>query len=255
MELSASFPYSLTEFKSVPGSGIQCVCNDIQVHIGNHEFLIQNNVIIPSSLETSRKTQESKGHTVVLVSFNHMFVGLLALSDIIKPESYTAINAIKKLGISVAMVTGDQSRTANFIAGKLGITEVYAGVSPAGKKRIVMEMQKSKGFSPRDYEGLRGGDLSTGGIGRKGGFVVGMVGDGVNDSASIAQADVGIAVYGGTDVAVEGEYIYIYWYFNENNIAASIVLMRPDLLDVVTAIDLSKTIFKRIQLNFVWATV
>lgn len=150
---------------------------------------------------------------MVLVAFNNQCAGMIALTDALKPEAKAAVAELKRRGIAVAMVTGDQEATALVIARQCGIDEVYAGVSPAGKKKIVQEMQrKSHGRRP-GAEGV----LSN----IKGGFTVAMVGDGVNDSASIAQSDVGIAVYGGTDVAAE---------------AAAIVLMRPDLFDVVTAL-------------------
>ena len=111
------------------------------------------------------------------------------------------------------MITGDQLLTAQAIGQSLGIREIHAGISPAGKQQLIKEMQLTD--------------------------VVAMVGDGVNDSASLAQSDMGIAVYGGTDVALA---------------AASVVLMRPDLRDVVTAIDLSRTIMRRIWINFAFAT-
>ncbi|KAJ3215984.1 serine/threonine protein kinase Ran1 [Clydaea vesicula] len=241
-----NFPFELANFNSFPGAGIKCEIknlktakNDLvklpagatEVTIGNLEFLKSNSIVISEGMLNSKKFYENQGHTVVLVAFNNICTGFIALSDALKPESICAVKALKSLGIEVAMVTGDQQETANYIAKQCGIDEVHAGVSPAGKKKIVSEMQNSgssESVSGTPYRKIQGG------------FVVAMVGDGVNDSASIAQADVGIAVYGGTDVAVE---------------AASVVLMRPDLLDVVTALDLSRKIFNRIRMNFLFASV
>ncbi|KAI9205598.1 uncharacterized protein BJ171DRAFT_63278 [Polychytrium aggregatum] len=215
--------HEIEDVEAVPGLGIQCtvkvkgtVEERVRVRIGNEAFMRQSGItMVPESIE-SMEYHEGMGRTVVFVSFDDRLTGLVALSDAVRPEAITAVKALQKMGIQVAMVTGDQALTANVIARECGITEVHAGISPAGKKNIVEKFQTQDGF------------------------VVAMVGDGVNDSASLAQADLGIAVYGGTDVALE---------------AASIVLMRPDLTDVVTALDLGRVIFKRIKVNFLWATI
>jgi Cu+-exporting ATPase len=157
------------------------------------------------------------GHTVVFVSFDGVCAGIIALTDAVKPEARAVVNELKRRGIDVCMVTGDQEGTARVIAREVGIVEVYAGVSPAGKKKIVAEMQR------KDRDGVRGGI--------KGGYVVAMVGDGVNDSAAIAQSDLGIACFGGTDVASE---------------AAAVVLMRPTLFDVITSIGMSHPTYPQI---------
>jgi Cu+-exporting ATPase len=154
-----------------------------------------------------------QGRTVIFIAVDGSVAALISLSDTIKPEANAVVKCLKKMGIKVAMITGDQELTAGTIAHACGITEVHAGVSPAGKQELVAAMQLTD--------------------------CVAMIGDGVNDSASLAQSDMGIAVYGGTDVALA---------------AASVVLMRPDLKDVVTAIDLSKTIMNRIWMNFFFAT-
>ncbi|KAJ3279665.1 hypothetical protein HK104_001260 [Borealophlyctis nickersoniae] len=216
------YPHAVTDFEAVAGLGIKCIVTPpgptpraITVLIGNQKFLTENGTPVPSACQESKRYHESQGHTVVLVSFNNSLVGLLALADKLKPESAACVRALRRMGVDVCMVTGDQEATARAIAKECAINEVHAGVSPNGKKLLVSRMQKE-------------------------GHVVGMVGDGVNDSASIAQADMGIAVFGGTDVAIE---------------AANVVLMREDLTDVVAAIDLSRTIFRRIKLNFLWATI
>ncbi|KAI8918974.1 hypothetical protein DFJ77DRAFT_452631 [Powellomyces hirtus] len=223
----ATYPHTVENWEAVMGSGVQCtvlplptskyLTEPIKVLIGNAKFLASNNCdAIPASFLTSQKAQESAGHTVIFVAFNNIPTGLIALADTLKPSAAPTIHALQKMGIQVAMVTGDQHLTALSIARQCGIptTHIHAGVTPSGKKSLVHQFQEE-------------------------GHVVAMVGDGINDSASIAQADMGIAVFGGTDVAVE---------------AASVVLMRDELADVVTAIDLSRVIFRRIRLNFIWAT-
>ena len=208
--------------ESVPGSGIKSVLSNskssssdakIQVLIGNLDYLAAEGCYIHNQAKEREKQHSSKGRTVVFVSINRVLCTIIALSDTIKPEAPAVVKCLKKMGIKVAMITGDQLLTAQAIGNIVGVDEIYAGVSPAGKQQIVSEMQLLD--------------------------VVCMVGDGVNDSASLAQADMGIAVYGGTDVALA---------------AASVVLMRPDLRDVVTAIDLSRTIMRRIWINFAFAT-
>ncbi|KAI8826381.1 hypothetical protein BJ741DRAFT_571296 [Chytriomyces cf. hyalinus JEL632] len=215
---SSSFGFALHSFESVPGSGVHALVGTpfarYDVCIGNARFLESRGVKVSSEEITAVKKQEETGLTVVLVGVDGVFSGTFALSDVLKPESKATVAALRQLGLDVCMVTGDQELTALAIAEQCGITEVHAGVSPAGKKMLVEQMQAD-------------------------GEVVAMIGDGVNDSASIAQSDVGIAVFGGTDVAIE---------------AASIVLMREDMMQIVTALDLCRTIYSRIRLNFVWAT-
>lgn len=215
-------PYTaeIERVESIPGSGMRAVLinkstgEKNQYTIGNLKFIQQYKCTSLIHLDAVEKEHQSYGRTVIFVAMDGVIVALAALADTIKPEAPLVVKSLQKMGIKVAMVTGDQELTAMAIARSCHITEVHAGVSPSGKQKIVSDMQMHD--------------------------VVAMVGDGVNDSASLAQADMGIAVFGGTDVAIA---------------AASVVLMRPDLSDVITAIDLSRTIFKRIWLNFMWASV
>ncbi|KAJ3145747.1 ATPase Cu transporting protein 7B [Geranomyces michiganensis] len=218
--LANSYPHRVDTFEAVTGSGVQCTVyppqdgsKPVQVLIGNAKFLAANGCgALPPAFLTTQKQHESVGHTVVFIAFDGRPAGLIAMADTLKPSAGPTIRALHAMGVQVAMVTGDQLLTALAIAEQCGIpnTHVHAGVTPSGKKSLVQKFQS-------------------------GGHVVAMVGDGINDSASIAQADMGIAVFGGTDVAVE---------------AATVVLMRDELADVVTAIDLSRVIFRRIRLNF-----
>ncbi len=144
-------------------------------------------------------------------------MGAIAVADTIKPEATLVIRKLKQMGITTWMVTGDNRRTAKAIAKLLHLddeSQVFAEVLPHNKSSFVQKVQKDNGY------------------------IVAMVGDGVNDSPALAVADVGIAIGAGTDIAIE---------------TASIVLMRNDLRDVITAIDLSRTTYRRIRLNFLWA--
>ncbi|KAJ3332924.1 hypothetical protein HDU76_012586 [Blyttiomyces sp. JEL0837] len=210
----------LSSFEALPGQGIKAVIRSaegrlVEIYIGNFELLRQNGCTVLSHQMTDNIRHESMGHTVVMVAFDKEYQGSFALADALKPSSLRTIAALKQMGLEVAMITGDQVLTANVIAKSCGISEVHAAVSPHGKKLLIEQMQ-------------RGGD------------VIAMVGDGVNDSASLAQSDIGIAVFGGTDVAID---------------AAGIVLMRDDLTQIVSAFDLCQKIHTRIQLNFVWAMI
>ncbi|CAG8524508.1 4318_t:CDS:1 [Funneliformis mosseae] len=233
-----TYDVDVSDFKAIAGLGIECnvvlktsysavtplspttdtTSKSYNVLIGNAMFLsIQHQIFIPDEAVTIKESQERLGRTAVLVAINKSFAGCIFLSDAIKPEAKVAVGALRRMGIAVAMVTGDQLLTAQAIAAQCDITEIHAGVSPKGKTQIVQSLQ---------LEGK--------------GNVVAMVGDGINDSPALAAADLGIALCSGTDIAIE---------------AADIVLMRGDITDVVAAIDLSRSIFKRIKLNFIWASL
>ncbi|KAJ1916330.1 Cu(2+)-transporting P-type ATPase [Tieghemiomyces parasiticus] len=216
-----AFDMTVTDFSAVPGRGIVCQVaslatqkRPLHVVVGNESLLAEVGCRVPADLAEAQARQEALGYTVVLVAIGGYYAGHLALADTVRPEARSVVHTLRSRGYAVAMVTGDQERTARAIARKCLITEVHAGVSPHGKAEIVRRLQAHA--------------------------VVAMVGDGVNDSPALATADVGIAVASGADVAME---------------AAHMVLMRTDLCDVVTALDLSRTIFRRIKLNFVWATL
>ncbi|EGG15979.1 P-type ATPase [Cavenderia fasciculata] len=212
------------DFESVTGSGIRATIQGVSVMIGSPKWLAENDITISKSVidsaaakdveETIRRL-ESEGNTVVLVSLNQYISGYIAISDQLKPEARPTISALKKMGIFPWMVTGDNQRTANAIAAQVGISQVFAEVLPSNKSKKVIELKKQ-------------------------GHIVAMVGDGINDSPALAEADVGIAIGAGTDIAIE---------------AADIVLVKSDLRDVITAISLSKTTFNRIRLNYLWATL
>ncbi|KAG0285702.1 hypothetical protein BGZ96_010098 [Linnemannia gamsii] len=209
----------VSEFTSATGQGIECTVtlssDKYRVVIGNKSWLNEHKIRLPSSLANDQMTQERAGRTTVLVAMNGSFVGFIALADTIKPEAAATVAKLQQMGIQVAMVTGDQPLVAQVIASECGIHDVHAGISPSGKTKIVTTMQQQ-------------------------GHCVAMIGDGINDSPALAQSDLGIALVSGTDIAME---------------AADMVLMRGDLTDVVAAVDLCRTIFRRIRYNFAWACI
>ncbi|QRV74488.1 copper transporting P-type ATPase [Ceratobasidium sp. AG-Ba] len=217
----------IESFESVTGAGVKARMTLTSLNVGRTVFVgsaafVTDSGQLPSTLQQFTDEQSSQGRTVVYASLGTSRTPILAvaLSDIPKPSAKPAIKALQDMGIEVCMMTGDSAPTAYAIAADLGIPRacVWAGMSPKGKATVVGElMEKMKG---------RGG--------------VAMVGDGINDSPALVAASVGIALASGTSVAVE---------------AADIVLMRPNLLDVVAALHLSRSIFATIKRNLIWACV
>eukprot|EP01094_Clydonella_sp_ATCC50884_P026078 TRINITY_DN703_c0_g1_i1.p1 TRINITY_DN703_c0_g1~~TRINITY_DN703_c0_g1_i1.p1 ORF type:complete len:904 (+),score=198.75 TRINITY_DN703_c0_g1_i1:89-2800(+) len=199
------------------GKGILGEVGGEHVMIGRRLFLSENGVALKAESVSTESMLEKQGKTVVLVAVNHHVAGLIGISDTPKPEAAATIAALRRMDIETHMITGDNPRTAKAIGDIVGIRpeNVHAQVLPGEKADRVRELQEL-------------------------GKVVAMVGDGINDSPALAVADVGIAIGTGTDVAIE---------------TAGMVLMKSDLRDVVTAIDLSKRTFNRIRLNFLWASM
>ncbi len=199
-------------FEAVPGFGVAADVEGVRVHVGADRYLRSLGIDTAALRAVAGELSEA-GKTAMHVAIGDRAVGLLAVADPIKPSTPAAITALHKLGLRVAMVTGDDERTAHAIAARLGIDEVLAEVLPDGKVAAV--------------EGLQAG-----------GTKVAFVGDGINDAPALAQADVGLAIGTGTDVAIE---------------AADVVLMSGDLRNVVNAIALSKATLRNIKQNLFWA--
>uniref|UniRef100_A0A670Y950 Copper-transporting ATPase 2 n=1 Tax=Pseudonaja textilis TaxID=8673 RepID=A0A670Y950_PSETE len=231
------------DFQTVPGCGISCNVSSIEtllayknlflnshssaflymtgaaishsVLIGNREWMRRNGLHISSDIHEAMRDHEMKGHTAILVAINGALCGMMAIADTVKPEAVLAMHILQNMGVDVVLITGDNRKTAKAIATQVGIRKVYAEVLPSHKVAKVQELQTS-------------------------GRTVAMVGDGVNDSPALAQADVGIAIGTGTDVAIE---------------AADVVLIHNNLLDVVASIHLSRKTVRRIQINLILALI
>ena len=203
-------PYE--RFRAMPGYGIRATFEGKEVQIGNRK-LMENRKI---NVEISQKDYDillNEGKTPMYISIDNELAGLVAVADVIKETSKEAIEKLKKMGIKTVMLTGDNEKTAKFIAKQVGIDDVISEVLPYQKSQKVKELQEKDEF-------------------------VAMVGDGINDSPALAQANVGIAIGNGTDVAIE---------------SADIVLIRNDLRDVAGAIALSKATITNIKENLFWA--
>ncbi|KAI9284237.1 hypothetical protein BC943DRAFT_325949 [Umbelopsis sp. AD052] len=210
------------------------------VIVGKRAWLQENAVEVADDHLADMQVLESKGETCILVAIDYRLAGYISLSDRVKPEASSVVATLAAMGIQAAMVTGDNELTARSIAKQVGIREVHAGVSPNGKTLIVQRMQgvaitKNKTFLQRIWHTLTGKKVT-----QQKKTVVAMVGDGINDSPALVAADFGIALCSGTDIAME---------------AADVVLMRNDLTDVVGALHLSRTIFRRIRINLLWACI
>jgi P-type Cu2+ transporter len=201
-------------FESVAGHGIRAEVDSHVVLVGNRKLMDESGVDV-FALEVRATALAEAGKTPMFVAVDGEPSGLVAVADTIKPSAPETLRRLKQMGIEAVMITGDNKRTAEAVARELGIERVFAEVLPADKARYVEQLQR---------EGKR----------------VAMVGDGVNDAPALAQADIGIAIGAGTDVAIE---------------TAKVVLMKSDPLDVTRAVVLSKATVRKMKQNLVWASV
>ncbi len=197
------------DFKNIPGKGVEGVVDGRRVAVVNQYYVLEKGIGLPS------KAREyiGLGYTTVFVIVDNSVRGMVTLDDKIRSESYEAVKKLKEMGIRVVMLTGDQESVAERVSRELGIDEYYAEVLPHQKIEVVKKIREK-------------------------GYIVAMVGDGVNDAPALMEADVGIAIGAGTDIAIE---------------SADIVLVKNDPRDVVKVIDISRRTYKKIKQNLAWA--
>ncbi|WP_302280390.1 heavy metal translocating P-type ATPase [Brachyspira pilosicoli] len=203
---------SIENFKAISGFGIETYIDNKKVLMGNDKLMNKENINIENYNSYMDKLSK-EGKTPMYIAYDNKLLGIIAVADKLKKESIEAINRLHKLGIKTAMITGDNKNTANSVAKEAGIDIVFAEVLPEEKSNEVKKLQEQ-------------------------GFTVAMVGDGINDAPALTQANVGIAIGSGTDVAIE---------------SADIVLVKSNTNDVVTAIELSKATMRDIKQNLFWA--
>nr|WP_330389984.1 copper-translocating P-type ATPase [Tepidibacter formicigenes] len=202
---------NLDKFYAIPGHGIEVEIENKKIYLGNEKLMKDKNIQMTLKDESDKLANEGK--TPMYMAINNKLEGIIAVADVVKESSKKAIDMLHEMGIEVAMITGDNKKTASAIAKQVGIDVVLAEILPEDKANEVKKLQEKN-------------------------KVVAMVGDGINDAPALAQADVGIAIGSGTDVAME---------------SADIVLMKSDLVDVVTAIKLSRSTIRNIRQNLFWA--
>ena len=199
-----------TDFEAIPGAGITATIDGHRIKLGNRRLMSN---ITTDILENLAKKLEANGKTVMFIAINDQPAGLIAVSDKLKPDAHQAVKDLQTLGLKVALVTGDNLQTANAVARQLKIDQVLAEVLPEDKAQTVAQLQEQNNY-------------------------VAMVGDGINDAPALAQANVGIAMSSGTDVAIE---------------SAGITLMSNNLSGITTSIRLSKQTMRIIRQNLFWA--
>ena len=203
----------MEDLDTLGGKGVRARVRGKEVLVGNRSMFRDSKVEISKELEEQAGEFEAEGKTVVLIGVAGSPRGIIAITDLLKESSRKAIRGFKEMGLNAMLVTGDNRITAGAVAREVGIERVTAEVLPAAKAGEVKKLQA-------------------------GGEIVAFIGDGINDAPALAQADVGIAIGSGTDVAIE---------------SGDIVLIRDDLVDAVAAIQLSKKVMSRIKQNLFWA--
>lgn len=201
-------------FEAIPGHGVKVLNSGKEILVGNRKLMKESGIEI-ASLETTIQALEEQGKTAMLVAVEKKMLGVVAVADTMKQYSKEAVEELKKIGMEVIVLTGDNERTARAIASQLRIEHVIANVLPGDKANVIKRLQSE-------------------------GKVVAMVGDGINDAPALAQADIGIAIGSGSDIAKE---------------TGGIVLIKDDLRDVVLGIKLSKATMRKIKQNMFWALI
>lgn len=217
------------KFNAIPGHGIEGIIDNKKIFFGNRKLMAREKIKIDNDTETQIQNLENQGKTVMILAFDDIVAGLIAVADTIKDYSKEAIVELKNLNINIVMITGDNLRTAKAIAQEAGIDNILADVLPEEKAARIKKLQDN------DIENLK---FKIENSHQK--QVVAMVGDGINDAPALAQADIGVAIGSGTDVAME---------------AADITLISDDLRKVPEAIHLSRRTMKTIRGNLFWAFI
>ena len=203
----------VTEFETIIGHGIRADVDGMTVWVGRRELAAQASLELPGWLDDEAVKLENQGRTTVFAGWGGEVRGVIAVADTLKASAVDTVKKLHGLGLTAAMITGDNARTAQSIADAVGIDRVIAEVLPQDKQREVQRLQEA-------------------------GEIVAMVGDGVNDAPALVQADLGIAIGTGTDVAIE---------------SSDLTLMRGDVAGVMTAIELSRRTYRTIVQNLFWA--
>ncbi|UCD05123.1 MAG: copper-translocating P-type ATPase [candidate division WOR-3 bacterium] len=203
----------VTEFDTVEGKGVRGIVDGKETFVGNRVFMDENGVTWKNEIDDKVTSLEQSGKSIIFVARDSSLLGLMGVADPLKEETHVAIDQLRKLGLELIIVTGDNERTANAIAKSAGIDRVRAGVLPAEKADEVKRIQGE-------------------------GKVVSFVGDGINDAPALAQADVGIAIGTGTDIAIE---------------SGDMILMQGEIIDAAAAIQLGRKVMSRIKQNLFWA--
>jgi Cu2+-exporting ATPase len=220
-KLNLPIPHAMN-FYTEPGMGVSAMVEGKSVLLGNWEWLNSHGITISTTAQEQGQKLAKEGKTVIGVAVDDMLAGLIAVSDTIRPDAKLTVNHLQRMGLHVIILSGDRSEVAVVTAQQLGLenTSVIAGVTPEQKAGLIRSLQQ--------------GSLNVG----SNSCVVAMVGDGINDAPALSQADVGIALGSGTDVAME---------------SAEIVLMSDNLSDVVASIQLARKTFTKIRQNLFWA--
>ncbi len=211
--------FPVVDFQTFPGKGVFGKIDDQEIFIGSPKLILEEGFEFQKWQEKVRQL-ENKGKTVMVLAQNNQVIGLLAVADTLRNYSQQAVEQLQQMGKTVLMISGDNQRVANAIADKLGITQVLADVLPEDKARKIKELQQD--LKTENSDQIR----------------IAMVGDGINDAPALAQADLGITLSSGTDVAME---------------TGEIILIKDDLRDVIKALKISKFTMKKIKENLFWA--
>ena len=212
---------SILNSHTEPGLGITAEVSHQPLIIGNQRWLTEKGIEIDTTWQIKAENLTTQGKTLIYVGIDGVMMGLIAVTDKLRPDAELTVKQLQSKGLRVVLLTGDRQPVAALVAAQLGITDIYAEVLPQDKARMIQSLQANHLAPDAPHK-------------------VGMIGDGINDAPALAQADVGISLNAGTDVAIE---------------VADLILMRDRLLDIISAIDLSQATLTKIRQNLFWAMI